>query len=150
MSGYGGQPPGWNDPYGQKQPGWNDPYGTPQTQPGWDPYGQYAPQGQTPYGYGPPGVYGPPANHGAAVGALVANIVATLFCCSILGIAGIVTSAMAMGRTQTNPESARKLTTWSWIIFGVGLVLGLIVIILYVALVVNSDSDSAGTGSTGI
>jgi hypothetical protein len=149
MSGYGGQPPGWNDPYGQQQPGWNDPYGTPnrQTQPNWDPYGQYAPQGQNPYGYGPPGVYGPQASHGAAVGALIANIIATLFCCSILGIAGIVTSAMAMGRTQTNPESARKLTTWSWVIFGVGLVLGIVLIILYVVLVVNSDPDSLDNGS---
>ncbi|MFI0452345.1 hypothetical protein [Actinomadura sp. 6N118] len=140
MSGYGGQPPGWNDPYGQPQ----NPYGQGGAgQSGWDPYGQY---GQPPggsYGYGPPGVHGPPASQGSAIGALIANIIVTLFCCGVFGIAGIVTSAMAMSKVHTDPNSARKLITWSWVIFGVSLVVGLIIMVVYVAVLYEAGSSNS-------
>ncbi|MFG2006511.1 hypothetical protein ACGFNU_45930 [Spirillospora sp. NPDC048911] len=140
MSGYGGQPPGWNDPYGQPQ----SPYGQGGAgQSGWDPYGQY---NQTPgYGYGPPGVYGPPASEGSAIGALIANIVVTLFCCGVTGIAGIITAAMGMSKVKTDPGAARKLTTWSWVIFGVSLVLGLVILVIYFA-VIASEAGSSSSG----
>ncbi|MEU5882641.1 DUF4190 domain-containing protein [Spirillospora sp. NPDC047279] len=138
MSGYGGQPPGgWNDPYGQNPYGQGGGAG----KAGWDPYGQY---GQSSYGYGPPGVSAPPVSEGNAIAALVCNILVTLFCCGIFGIAGIVTSAMAMSRVRTDPVSARKLTTWSWVIFGVSLVIGLIIIILYIVLIVAAESSGSG------
>ncbi|GAA2638334.1 hypothetical protein SMC26_35020 [Actinomadura fulvescens] len=142
MSGYGGQPPGWNDPYGQQQ----GPYGQGGAgqQPGWDPHGQYN-QGGGSYGYGPPGVYGPPASEGSAIGALVANIIVTLFCCGVFGIAGIITSAMAMSKVKTDPAAARKLTTWSWVIFGVSLVIGLIIIVVYVAVIISQADSSTGS-----
>jgi hypothetical protein len=107
LSGYGGQPPGWQDPYGQS---------------GWDPQGDYSqqswqdPYGQQGYGYGPPGVPYRTAGSGWAVGALVCNILVGLFCCNPIAIAGIVTSAIAMNKNQAEPESAHKLTIWSWVI----------------------------------
>jgi hypothetical protein len=100
----------WQDPYGQ--PGWQDPYG----QPG--------------YGYGPPG--GPPqrASNGAAIGALIGNIVAALFCCGGLAwLPGIILSAIAINRTQRDPESARTLTVWAWVCLAVN-------VVLFVALIV--------------
>jgi heme/copper-type cytochrome/quinol oxidase subunit 2 len=66
--------------------------------------------------------------------------VLTLFCCLPLGVAGIVTSAMAMSRAETQPESARSLLKWSWILAGAALVLGLIVIVLYIVFVVRASS----------
>lgn len=132
MSGYGGSPPpGWQDPYGGSQ-GWGgDPYGQ-------DPYGG----GYNPgYGYGPPGVPVTPANNGSAIAALVANIVGVVLCCGILSIPGVVTSAIAMGRVQTDPESARKLTMWSWVLFGLSFVLGIVIIVIYIFAVILAESS---------
>lgn len=125
MSGYGGQPPGWDNPYGQQGGGW-------------DPYGEYAQQG-----YGPPGVPYTPASQGAAIAALVCNIVATL--CCLLGIPGIVTAAIALGKVNTEPESARTLTIWSWVIFAITMVLGITVIII--AFAVGAFSEESGTST---
>lgn len=137
MSGYGGQH--WQDPY----QGWSgDPHGTP----GWqDPYG--APGS----GYGPPV---PPASNGSAVAALVCNIIATLACCLGFSVAGIVTAAVAMSRTQTDPNSARSLTKWSWGLFAanVGLaVLGFLayMLALYLSLVAPGESPFGDIGGSG-
>ncbi len=127
MSGYGGSPPpGWQDPYGGSQ-GWSgDPYA--------DPYAAG-------YGYGPPGMPTKPPNNGSTVAALVCNIVSVVLCCGVLSIPGVVTSAIAMGRMHSDPESARRLTTWSWVLFGISVVLGLIVIVIYVVAVVYAESN---------
>src|ERR671914_2102241 len=125
MSGYGGQPPsGWQDPYGQGHYGQHpygqgpyDPYGH---QPGWqDPYAQQQQGWQDPYGgYDPLGVpSSSPASNAAAVGAIIGNCVGLVFICGI-GIAwlpGLVLGGMAVGRIESDPAVARRLTRASWI-----------------------------------
>lgn len=138
MSEYGGQSPGWRDPYdpyrqqqpayGQASSGWQDPY---------------AGQG---YGYGPPGVpAGRGASNGSAIGALICNIVMTLTCCGFLAIPGIVTAAIAMGRVQSDPESARNLTIWSWVIFAINLVIVVAIAIIYVVALSATIPSSTST-----
>jgi hypothetical protein len=151
MSGYGGDPSGWNDPYGQGQgQGWNDAggqYGQPGQQydygqPG---YGQQG-YGQPGYGYGPPGVPDTGGHaEGSTIAALVCTSVATAMCCNILAIPGIVTAAMAMSRSKTDPRSARSLTIWSWWILGVAIVLQILLFAVLIIIDANSpDYDSSG------
>lgn len=131
MSGYGGSPPpGWQDPYGGSQ-GWSG-----------DPYGGAYGQG---YGYGPPGVPVQRASNSSTVAALVCNIIGVLLCCGLLSIPGVITSAIAMGRVDTDPESARKLTLWSWVLFGLSVVLGIIALIVYIIVVIMADDYSSTT-----
>jgi hypothetical protein len=114
---YGQQPPHGHDPYAQ------DPYG--QGQYAQDPYGQY-----NQYGAYGPGAVPRTGNNGMAVAALVANIVSAVLCCAgVLWIPGIITAAIAMGRVNTDPDSARKLSIASWICFGVNIVLAVAVIV---------------------
>jgi hypothetical protein len=124
VSGYGGRPPsGWQDPYDQygqqPQSGWQDPYG---------------------YGYGPPGVPPVGASNGSAIGALICNIVLSLTCCGLLAIPGIVMAALAMGRVNSDPASARGLTMWSWIIFAINLVIVVAGVIVYLTLYARTGS----------
>jgi hypothetical protein len=136
VSGYGGSPPpGWQDPYGGSQ-GWTgDPYGG-------DPYGGGAyGSGYPGHGYGPPGMPTKPPGNGSTVAALVCNIVSVALCCGILSVPGVVTSAIAMGRLQSDPESARKLTVWSWVLFGASVVLGIIALIIYIFVVVLAETN---------
>ncbi|TDD70005.1 hypothetical protein [Actinomadura rubrisoli] len=93
-------------------------------------------------------MYQAPASNASAIGALVCNIVAVLLCCNIVAIPGIITAAIAMGRVQTDPPSARKLTIWSWALFGVSVVAGIVFVVVYLYLVVNSESNYGG--SSGI
>jgi hypothetical protein len=119
----------WQNPYGNQGPG---PYGPDQygqgpgwqnTQPGWqDPYAAPGTYGQ---GYGPPGARPGGGSNGATVGALVANIICAVLCCgTIAWLPGVILAAVAMNRNNTDPESARRLTIWSWVCFGISLVLG--------------------------
>ncbi|GAB3663220.1 hypothetical protein GCM10027589_26720 [Actinocorallia lasiicapitis] len=124
------------DPYGrpyQQQPG---PYG-PQQYPYGQPYDQQNPYG---YGYGPP-----PASNAAAVAALVANVLLLVFTCGInlFAIAGIVTAGIAVSRVNSDPVSAKNLTTASWIIFGV--LVALTVLLLGIGAAVGLFSDT-GSG----
>ncbi|MCW2884675.1 MAG: hypothetical protein JWL58_1537 [Streptosporangiaceae bacterium] len=138
MSGYGGQPSGWRDPYdpydpyGQPQPGWQDPY---DPQAGW----QQPPGYGAGYGYGPPGVPPSGTTNGSAIGALICNIVAlfgVFFCClgAVASLPGAILGGMALGRTQSNPESARQLALWSWICFGLSIVLSVGMILLFLVM----------------
>ncbi|MGI5166944.1 hypothetical protein ACQEU3_21600 [Spirillospora sp. CA-253888] len=135
---------GWEDPYGRPQ-GWNDPYGNaPGPGPGWgDPYGGQPP---TPEGYGYGYGYGyaqapPPAASGSTIAALVVSCVATAMCCNVLAIGAIITSAVAMSRTSRDPESARRLTWWSWGILGTTTALW----IAFIVIVNVLQADSTGT-----
>lgn len=120
-----GYPP--QDPYGYGQPG---PYG------GQGNGGQhYGPPG--PYGWGPPP---PPPNNAPALAALIANCLLTVFCCGVLAIPGIITAAVALNRVHTDPVSAKNLTTWSWVIFGVSIVLTLAALAALIALGVFAES----------
>jgi hypothetical protein len=147
---------GQQGPYGQQEPqdspppGWGpDPYGqTPYAQGPYpqDPYaqGQYAqgpyapgPYPQDPYGQYSYAGYGPAGaprsgNNGATIAALVANIVCAVLCCSgIAWIPGIITSAIAMNRVNTDPESARRMTIAAWACFAANIVvcLGFLVLV---------------------
>jgi hypothetical protein len=158
---YGGQGPyGQQEPQDSPPPGWvPDPHGqTPYAQGPYpqDPYAQgpyaqgpyaqgpYAqgpyPQGpypQDPYGQYSYAAYGPAGaprsgNNGATVAALVANIIAAVLCCSgIAWIPGIVTSAIALNRVNTDPESARRMTIAAWICFAadIAVTVGIFVLI---------------------
>ncbi|QXJ24105.1 hypothetical protein AGRA3207_005362 [Actinomadura graeca] len=137
MSGYGGSPPpGWEDPYGGSQ-GWGGGgYGPPPA----DPYGQGPPPGYG-YGYGPPGVPYAPAGNGSTIAALICNIVAIVLCCNIVAIPGVILAAIAMGRAQSDPYSARRLTMWSWVLFGASIVVAIIVMVAWIVLAANSEPD---------
>lgn len=146
MSGYGGRPPsGWDDPYGGAQ-GWDSGgtygqgYGYGYTQPGY---------GQPGYGYGPPGVPYQTQSNGSTIAALVCNAVAILLCCNIVAIPGVVTAAVALGRTQTDPPSARRLTIWSWSLFAASVFIAIIVLIIYIIIGVTA-SDPDYSSSDGI
>jgi hypothetical protein len=136
----------WRDAYGQQ-----DPYGqTPHAQGPYpqDPYGQgqYAQgqYGQGPYPQDPYGQYsyagygpaGPPrtGNNGATVAALVANIIAAVLCCSgIAWLPGVITSAIALNRVNTDPESARRMTIAAWVCFAADIVVSLGFLVLVYA-----------------
>ncbi|MEV4006892.1 DUF4190 domain-containing protein [Actinomadura sp. NPDC049753] len=136
MSGYGGRPPsGWDDPYGGNQHwdtggAYGQGYGY--TQPGY---------GQPGYGYGPPGVPHRTTSNGSTIAALVCNAVAIVMCCNIVALPGLITAAVALGRVQTDPESARKLTIWSWSLFAASIVIGVALLIVYIVVGVMSDPD---------
>jgi hypothetical protein len=131
VSGYGGNPPGWNDPYGGQ--GWSgSPYpGSPAPPPG--------------YAYGPPGVPVRPTSNASTTACLVCNIASVLLCCGILGIPGAIVSAIAMGRVHNDPESARKLTIAGWVLFALSIVSGIAIAIIYIIVVVNADSGYSST-----
>ncbi|MEU8310444.1 hypothetical protein AB0C84_43450 [Actinomadura sp. NPDC048955] len=145
MSGYGGRPPsGWDDPYGGDQ-GWDTggAYGQPHgqsygytTQPG---YGQ--PGYGYGYGYGPPGVPYQATSNGSTIAALVCNAVAIVLCCNIVAIPGVITAAIALGRVQTDPPSARRLTIWSWSLFAASILIGIALLIVYVMIGTMSEPD---------
>jgi hypothetical protein len=77
---------------------------------------------------------------------LVCNIVSVVLCCGLLAIPGAIVAALAMGRVHTDPESARKLTIAGWVLFALSIVCGIVLGIIYVIVMVNSDSgyDSGG------
>ena len=144
---YGAAPPpaspyGAPPPYGASQ---GPPYGAPQA----PPYGATAGYPNAPYGAPPYGTpYAPPMTpeqsslRNQAIGALVANIVATLFCCVITGIGGAICAGIAIGRVSSDAESARRLLKWSWGLLIGGVVVGVLLIIGFIALVASSNSGS--------
>ncbi|WP_336210690.1 hypothetical protein [Nonomuraea sp. LPB2021202275-12-8] len=94
--------------------------------PGGYPYQPYgAPYGQQPppqYGYGyppPPRPTGPSAN---AIVSLVLNLIAIVSCCNILAIPGAILAGLSL-RSGTDPDKARSMVIWSWVLFGLGFVL---------------------------
>ncbi|TYB46102.1 hypothetical protein [Actinomadura chibensis] len=141
MSGYGGQPPSWEDPYAGQQ------YGGQQ-------YGgqQYGGSGYDPYGYGPGYGYGPPqqpyatGSNGSAIAALICTCVAVVMCCNVLAIPGIVTSAIAVSRASTDPDSSRRLAIWSWAILAASFAIGIILFVALVLLGAASEPDYDSTG----
>ena len=116
-----------------------------------DPYGYgygYGIPGH-PHQYGPFGPPPPPPSNGAAIAALVANVLLTITCCGIFAIPGIITSAIAVSRSQTDPASARTLTLWSWAIFGAAILLGIVILVLFFVLGLNESSDGPTYSAPG-
>jgi hypothetical protein len=143
VSGYGQPPTGGHDPYDpyrQQQPtGWQDPYAQ---QANWQ-----QPPGQGPgYGYGPPGVPPSGATNGSAIAALICNcvaLVAIIFCCfgAVASLPGAILAGMALGRAQSDPQSSRQLALWSWVCFGLSIVLSVGMIVVLLALGHSTTPD---------
>ena len=130
-SGYtAGYPPGYGPPPGYEQPAGYGQAGYPQ--PTYPTYPTYP--GYTVYPYPPPYPVPPPGDgpRNQAIAALVANVVAAVLCCPLVGIAGIVLSAVAMSRSDRDPDSARRLVKWSWGVLAATIVLGIVAIVLIV------------------
>ncbi|MEU8121995.1 hypothetical protein AB0C21_25095 [Spirillospora sp. NPDC049024] len=132
MSGYGGRPPsGWEDPYGGSQ--------------NWEAGGAYGQQygyTQPGYGYGPPGVSPHQSTgNGSTIAALVCNAVAVTLCCNIVALPGLITAAIALGRAHSDPESTRRLTIWSWSLFAASVLVGIILVVIWIAFGVMSDPE---------
>jgi hypothetical protein len=79
---------------------------------------------------------------GSATGALVVSIIEVVLCGGLFAVPGIVLAAMAMSRSTTDPESARKLTLWAWICAGIAPVIGIALGIVYFVYVLNTSSTS--------
>ncbi|WP_233571094.1 hypothetical protein [Nocardiopsis sp. Huas11] len=107
--GYGPTPPGGYGGYGQTPPG--------------------GPGGPPPP-YGPPGGGEPPASIGAAIGAIVANVVG-LCGCTVLSVIGLVLGVIAAVTYESSPQASRICTTISYVLFGVGVVLAIIMFLIY-------------------
>lgn len=121
MNGYGGTPPGWPDPYGREQ-GWND---SGARRPG------YSGSGATASGW--------------TISALICNVLAVLLVCNVLAVPGIITAAVAIGRSSSHPDSARRLTTWSWSILVLAFLLPIAVIAVLLGLdAYHGDLDDPG------
>jgi hypothetical protein len=137
-----GQPSGY-DQYGQPtgyqsgQPSGYDQYGQP-TYSAYPPYPAYPTypgyQGYTVYPYPPPPyqVVSGDGVRSQAIASLICNIIASLFCCLVFGVPGIVLSAIAMGRSERDPTSAHKLVKWSWGALAAAVVAGITVFVLLI------------------
>jgi len=71
------------------------------------------------------------------------SIAATLFCCTPLGIVGIVFSAMAMdanSRGDAYLAEERTQKAKSWTLWAIGA--GVVIIVLYICLLANGTSSS--------
>lgn len=88
-------------------------------------------------GYPPPSGYGaspPPPNpaRNTAIAALIVNIIAATFCCGITSVGGLICAALAMGKADTEPETARTLTMWAWILLGATFLIDVIIVIVFI------------------
>ncbi|WP_061080958.1 hypothetical protein [Nocardiopsis alborubida] len=85
--------------------------------------------------YGGPGFQPPPppASQGSAIGALIANIFG-LCLCWMLSIVGVILAVIALTMTTTNPQTARTCTIISWVLFGVGTALYVVLFFFYGAM----------------
>ncbi|MFB4319924.1 hypothetical protein [Actinomadura sp. 21ATH] len=74
------------------------------------------------------------------------GLIALVACCNLLAIPAIVTSAMAIGRANSDAASARKLTIWSWGI----LVLAFLLPITALAVLLGVDATNGGLDDHGL
>ncbi|MGN9843455.1 hypothetical protein ACTMTI_35545 [Nonomuraea sp. H19] len=104
-----------------------DPSGYPY-QPYGAPYGEQPPPGYG-YGYGhppPPRDEGPFAN---AIVSLVLNLLTLVSCCNIFGLPGAILAGLALSKARTEPQSARTMVIWSWVLCALGFVLAIGIIV---------------------
>ena len=93
----------------------------------------------------------PPASNGPALAALIANILLTITCCGLLAVPGVITAAVAMNRVHTDPVSAKNLTNWSWVIFGIAVLVGVVLLVVFFGLGLSGSLDETSTtGDDGI
>lgn len=130
-----GQPPGHEQAGYYEQPGYYEQAGySGYPYPGYPPPGYYPQPGYTVYPYPPPYQ---PADSGArnlSIAALITNIVVSVLCCPVFGIAGIVLSGIAMSRADQDPIAARKLVIWAWAALAASIVTGITAFALIIIL----------------
>lgn len=78
-------------------------------------YGAYGSSWPAGPGYGPTPESGA---RGGAMAAFVTSAIITAMCCGVLVLPALVCSGVALSRVESDPESARSLTKWSWICLG--------------------------------
>ncbi|MEV5826989.1 hypothetical protein AB0L25_15545 [Spirillospora sp. NPDC052242] len=72
-------------------------------------------------------------------------MLAVVLCCNVLAVPGIITAALAIGRSSSHPDSARRLTTWSWSILVLAFLLPVAVVAALLGLdAVHGDLDDPG------
>ena len=113
------------------------------------PNGPQYPQYGQPYGpqFGPPygAPMGPPPNN-----FLVPAILVTVLCCVPFGIPAIVFAAQVNGKYQLGDyagaqDAARKARVFTWVAFGVGIVLiGLFVVLAFVGAATDTTTVNDG------
>ena len=122
-------------------------YGGPEM---WSPQGPgYVPpmQGQTyPPGYTPYGVPIDPSVRSHAMAALITGCVATFVCAGPLAIPTAILGGVALGKADTDPEGARRLTKWAWIALGIGIGVAILAVVAYflvILLIAGAAATSA-------
>jgi hypothetical protein len=73
---------------------------------------------------------------------MILNIISVLFCCLPLGIAGAITSGLAIGRADTDVASAKRLVGWGWGLLAASIVVGIGGLILLFAFGAFSESST--------
>jgi hypothetical protein len=72
---------------------------------------------------------------------MIINIASVLFCCMPLGIAGAITSGIAIGRADTDITSAKRLVGWGWGLLAASVVLWVAAIVLMITFGIFSESN---------
>lgn len=125
-----GQPPnGGTGGYFPPPPGGTGGYPPPPGGPG----GYPPPPPGGPGGYPPPGGHGPqepPFSMGAAIGAIIANVIGLCVCWGF-ALIGLILGVIGASLATSNPKAAKTCTIISWVLFGVGIVVGIIYMVLY-------------------
>jgi hypothetical protein len=81
---------------------------------------------------------------------MICNILGVLFCFNPLGIGGAITAGIALGRCDTDVQSARKLVNWGWGLLAAAVVTTIIFWIIYiVGLAALFGSGIAGSTDGG-
>ncbi len=137
-------------PYGSPPPAYGTPPAPPYVTPQPPPYGAQQPS----YGYTPPPVpYGSPwmpvhspessSVRSQAITSMILNIVSVLFCCPPLGLAGAITSGIAISRADTDVAAAKRLVGWGWGLLAASVVLAIVAFILVISLGLLGESSSS-------
>ncbi|NYH55399.1 hypothetical protein HNR06_004988 [Nocardiopsis arvandica] len=71
-----------------------------------------------------------PAIQGPAIGALIANVVGLCLCWA-LAIVGLILAIVALTMTSTNSQAAKTCTLISWVLFGAGIALWIVMFFFY-------------------
>ncbi|MFL1379307.1 MULTISPECIES: hypothetical protein [unclassified Nocardiopsis] len=67
---------------------------------------------------------------GAAIGAIVANALGLCFCWA-LAIVGLILGIIGAATATSNPKAAKTCTIISWVLFGVGILVGVVYLVFY-------------------
>lgn len=137
-------PPPPVDPYAAPQPSY-DPYaatGAPGAQGG---YPAYQPPGQW---QAPPAAYGaPPRQNTSALVLTILSGLGLISCCQVIMIGSLILGILGLTKNSEDPEGARRLTKWGWVVFAVSLVLSIIAVGIFFAFGLAGAFDSGGYSS---